>query len=418
MNARILAALALTLASFPALAGPPEPIPGPEEETRTIGVLEARDEGAIKLDVRGKGGEQVRVSIRNTSPRRLNVVFPPGLVASAAAGQFQSMGLGDPENNRGGFGSFAPEAEPFSDAGLARGKGVAVPSGKLVELTVPAVCLDFGAPTPTPAASFTLMDVDDYTPNPAARRALRALATVGTSHGVAQAVAWHAFNGLTFENLATQTAYTINAQERALAAGLARRLDEGESGPAAMARDRLTVQVKGEGPLADAADRLSGRLEGRTLLGLPARVASDETPASGPALRLDVSLASAQEGGIRGRVAVRYASGAGGGRWTLLGSAPVLLEGDADALDASAAAEAIDHAVAAAFVTVRPIRRAVGLTTFQVNNRLPFTLAHVIVKAGDAPVTLPALGVGPQRHATAPIEAARATVDRVILNGL
>ena len=364
--------------------------------------------------------------MRNTSKGRLNIVFPPGLVAAAAAGQLQSMGLGDTDNRAGGFGSFAhiakadAEPEPFSESAPPRSKGVAVPPGKLVELIVPAVCLAYGDPTPTESAVFTLMDVDDFTPDPSARRALRTLATVGTSHGVAQALAWHAFNGLSFEDVAWQTAYRVNSHELALAAGLARRL-EATTGPIAdpdtLTRDRLTVRVKGEGPFTDLAESLERGLEGRTLLGLPARVAADDSAPLDPALRLAVTLSRAPSGDLRCRVAVRYSPGSGG-RWTMLGHAPLDLALDADNLDGAALADALDHAVAAAFVSARPARRAVGLTTLQINNRLPFTLAHVVVKAGDAPVALPALGIGPGHHAVAPIEAARATVDRVILNGL
>ncbi len=430
MCRRRLAPLSLILFAFvaavPARAEPPEPVPGPDAGTTILDVLEARDTGAIKVEARGDGGDRVRLTIRNRSPRRLLVVFPPGLVASAAAGQVQSMGLGDPANDRVAFGKFprpAPPAEPFSesasDSDAPRGRGVAVPVGKVVVLRVPAVCLDFGAPTPTADASFTLMDVDDYTADPSAREALRTIAAVGTGHGVAQAVAWHTFNGLSFDDLAAQHVYPLNAHEIALAAGLARRLALGVSGAGAgidPARDRLFVRVNGEGPLSEAASRLGPLLEGRRLLGLPARVESEPEAPLGPALRLGITLAPADGGKIGGKVAVR--SAASGGRWAFLGNAPLRIDGDADGLDAPALAEAVDRAVAAAFVTVRPVGHSVGVTTLRIDNRLPFTLAHLVVKAGEAPVTLSALGIGPHHHATAPIEAARATVDRVVLNGL
>jgi len=422
--------LALILAGWPALAEPPEPAPEPDAGTRILDVLEARDSGAIKVETRGDGGERVRLTIRNVSPRRLLVVFPPGLVASAAAGQVQSMGLGDPANDRVAFGKFpsldaSSASEPFSESDAPRARGVAVPVGRVVVLRVPAVCLDFGAPTPTADASFTLMDVDDFTANPTARKALRTIAAIGTGHGVAQAVAWHTFNGLSFDDLASQHVYPLNGHEVALAAGLARRIalgvsgeGEGEGGGSGIdpSRDRLFVQVRGEGPLSEAADRLGPLMAGRRLLGLPARAESGpETPLA-PALRLGVALAPAVGGKVGGKVAVRYA--AGGGRWTVLGSAPLRIDGDADALNAPALAEAVDRAVAAAFVTVRPVGRSANQTTLRVDNRLPFTLAHLVVKAGEAPVTLSALGIGPHHHANAPIEAARATVDRVVLNGL
>jgi len=91
-------------------------------------------------------------------------------------------------------------------------------------------------------------------------------------------------------------------------------------------------------------------------------------------------------------------------------------------LDGKAMSQIMDRAIGAAFVTVKPARRAVGSTTLKVDNHLPFTLAMVAVKAGSsagAP-TVPyhGLGVGPARSALLPIQAATATIERVELNGL
>ena len=76
---------------------------------------------------------------------------------------------------------------------------VTVPVGQRVEIAIPAVCLNYGSPTPTPRDKFELMDVDDYSRDPRVRKALRSLATMGTSHGVAQAAMWHLCNGVPFE---------------------------------------------------------------------------------------------------------------------------------------------------------------------------------------------------------------------------
>ncbi len=78
-------------------------------------------------------------------------------------------------------------------------RSVAVPAGESVDVSIPGVCLNYGLPAPTPRDTLTLMDVDTYTTDPRIRKALRTLATVGTSHGVAQAVMWHLCNDLPFE---------------------------------------------------------------------------------------------------------------------------------------------------------------------------------------------------------------------------
>jgi len=68
--------------------------------------------------------------------------------------------------------------------------------GETVELNIPGVCLNYGLPSPTPRNTFRLVDVNEYSSNPRVRRALRSLATYGTSHGVAQATMWHVCNEL------------------------------------------------------------------------------------------------------------------------------------------------------------------------------------------------------------------------------
>ena len=145
-------------------------------------------------------------------------------------GGLQSMGLGSVSNREGAFGEFRGTT---SSGGLqsvaARNEAiasqVAVPVGETVELNIPAVCLNYGLPSPTPRNTFRLVDVNEYSSNPRVRRALRSLATYGTSHGVAQAVMWRVCNDLPFEMMAEQTGKVMNAHEIALAARFVEALD-------------------------------------------------------------------------------------------------------------------------------------------------------------------------------------------------
>ena len=88
-----------------------------------------------------------------------------------------------------------------------------------------------------------------------------------------------------------------------------------------------------------------------------------------------------------------------------------------------ALSKAIDRAIAGAFVTVKPARRTLGSTTLKVENRLPFTVTNMVVRAGSSsgspPVPFGAVGVGPARSALLPIQAATASlVEHVEINGL
>jgi hypothetical protein len=441
----ITAAGLLTCSTLGASASgePEEPIPGADAQAETVKVLDAEKAGTLTVEVRGQGQDRVRVTLKNTSAKRLNVVLPPGLVASSATGQgpaggagggggFQSMGLGAATNRSGGFGQFAanntqPGFRSVAPSDPSGKPAVTVPAGHKVDLEIPSVCLNFGLPTPTPRDKFRLVDVDDYSKDARVRKALRALATLGTSQGTAQAAMWRVCNDVPFELMLNSGTKVVNASEVALAARFLEALDQSADtvDPAYLSEARVFVTVEGEGQLAKDAKRLGAAIDGLRVLGLPVRVTPPgEAPrTSSPALHLGVTLATAPSGEIKGRVVVQAENGLGGANnWATLGQASFKEASAGSALDGASLARALDHAVSSAFVTTKVARRGTGSTTLKVENRLPFTLANVTVKAGGssgAPqLTLSGLGVGPGRSGLVVLPAANASVDRVELNGL
>jgi hypothetical protein len=405
--------------------------------TETVELLKASKAGNLKVVARGHGADRVRLSLRNTSTKRLNVVLPPGLVAASTAGQgrggggLQSIGLGMMSNRPGSFGLFQGTQ---SSRGLSsvpverslRGSAVAVPVGETLELTLPGVCLNYGLPAPSGHHTFKLMDVDDYSTDTRVRKALRSLCLYGTSQGVAQAVMWRVCNNLPFETMASEASNVMNQHEIALAARFVESVEESGEGDlvdsSQWTHDRVFVWARGEGAAGDEARRLSDQLEKSGLFGLPAHVVDDEElpTASGPALYLRVVLGSGKAGEMRGRVAVSYCSVAG--EWMPLGKATLQESASLSAMDGETLSRAVERAVATAFVSVKPAKRSVGSTTLRVENRLPFTLSGVTLKAGNSAgsptVPYEGVGIGPARSALLPIQAAGAVIERVELNGL
>lgn len=423
-----------------ALAEPDEPAPSAGAVTETVKVLDARKAGDLSVEVRGNGPDRVRFTLHNTSSKRLNVVIPPGLVASSATGQpggargggFQSMGLGVPTEHIGSFGQFratnpepAFQSVPASSAEPLDGT-VTVPAGKTVELTVPSVCLNYGWPTPNLRNKFELMEVESYTEDPRARKALRTLATLGTSHGVAQAAMWHICNDLSYGEMVEKASKTVNPHEVALAARFVEALDaSGDSEMVDLAylrESRLFVQVRGDGSLAQEAKRLGESLDGLRILGLPVRFVEGAEPpeAASPAMVMRVTLSASKAGETRGQIAVsRSVVGEG---WVPFGRTTFAEPSAVSVLDGESLARALDHAMASAFVKVKVARRGDTNTTLRVENHLPFTLANVVLKSGNssgaAPVAFEGLGIGPARAGMTAIQAANGVVDRVELNGL
>ncbi len=438
----------LTFIAVPAVAGEPaEPLPAAEARVETVKILDAKKAGELTVDLRGHGQSGVTMAIKNTSTRRLNVVLPAGLVAASSVGQaagggagggggLQNMGLGAPGNRPGGFGQFgannAANGVGFRSVGLSaesNTSSVMVGAGQSVEIEMPAVCLNFGMPSPTPKDSLTLLDVNDYSRDPRVRRALRSLATIGTSQGTAQATMWNVCNNVPFETMLTQGEKIVNRHEVALASRFIEALDASTASdvvdPAYLTEARVFVTVVGEKGLEKDAQRISTELEGLRLLGLPVRVsgAKDLPMTSGPALHLLVSLVESKVGETSVKVGVRYASGINkSSEWQPLGGANFKETSAASAIKGVDVVRGLDHAVASAFVSVKPARKAVGSTAMRIENRLPFTLASVTLKAGSSsgspPVTFAGLGIGPARNGNVSIQAPTATVDRVELNGL
>jgi len=419
-----------------AFAEPEEPSPTTVSVTETVRVLDARQAGDVELEVRGQGQDRVQIAIRNTSQKRLNVVLPPGLVAASATGQgrgFQSMGLGTPTNRPGGFGQF--KAAPRSEAGFQSIpvsppepllNTVTIPVGKTIDMTLPAVCLNFGLATPTAQDEFELMDVTEYTGDPRARKALRSLATLGTSQGVAQAAMWRVCNDVPFEKMRTQAGQVMNRHEVALAARFVEAIDaSGESeviDPSYLTESRLFVRIQGEGELAAEANRLQDALEGLHLMGLPLRVVRDqETPtAANPALFVNVTLTASQTGETKGRFVVNRSTQQNG--WVALGKSTFTEGSTVSVLDGRGLARALDRALASTFVSVKVARKGAKSTILNVENRLPFTLANVLIKpagsSGAPAEPFTAVGIGPARTGQVSIQAAGGTIERLELNGL
>lgn len=412
--------------SAPAWAGDAATAP----ETETVQILDAAKSGDLSVTVRGAGDTRVKFTIQNKTSKRLNVVIPPGLVAASATGQggFQSMGLGVPTANLGSFGAFRGNrgnAAGFRSMPMTAPtpEGLAISPGQTIEVPVPSVCLNFGMPTPTAKNVFDLKDVESYSPDARVRRALKSLATLGTSQTVAQAAMWHVCNGMSYDQIARQDVISFNSHELAQAARFVDALDTSSTDlvdPAYFQTGRLLVSLHGEGLSAKDAKRIAADLDGIRMMGLPIKLVTD---LDGLEVRpgttlLSATLLAGKAATTTTRVTVRVASASS--EWTVLGHYEVRSASSMGDLAAAALVADIGRGAAKTFVTVTPVRRVPGTTTVKITNRLPMTIANLTLKTGKAgdTVQVDAIGIGPVRSASVGIPAASAVVDSVELNGL
>jgi hypothetical protein len=409
--------------------------------TATVDVLKGSRSGDLAVEAHGQGQDKVRLSIKNQSKRRLNVIIPPGLVAASKTAQGagggrgpQSMGLGAVNSRDGAFGGFAA-APAAAQAGLrsipvsdenATGR-VTVPVGETITLSVPAVCLNYGLKPPTARDTFILEDVSDFSNDPRVAKALRSLATFGTSIGVAQAAMWRVCNDLPFDTMIQEAGKVFNVQEVALAMRFVELLDASESPElvdiSSLKDSRIFIRVRGEGKLATDAKRISGQLDGLKLMGLPVQATTADTVpnATAPALFLNVMLTDSKTGETRGRVALSTCSEPNA--WVPVGRVAFRDNSSIAVLDGLRLVQTLDEVVSSNLVTVKPVRHSVTSTTIKVENRLPFTISKMVVRAGNssgAPaVPFDGLGVGPAKSALLSLQASTASmVEHVELNGL
>ncbi|WP_165244249.1 hypothetical protein [Paludisphaera soli] len=412
----------------------PSTAPSEASATETVDLLKAAKAGELDVTARGQGQDKVHLSIRNASSKRLNVIVPPGLVASSNLGQggrgFQSMGLGMITNRPGSFGRFQGSGAPGFRSMPVDGSdrpSVAVPVGETLDVTVPAVCLNYGVDAPTPRDQFTLMDVDDYTEDVRIRKGLRSLALLGTSQGVAQASMWNLCDDVPFETMASRDAKFLNDYELALASRFVEAVDSAGGdelvNPALLTEGRVFLSVQAEGAAVQGeARRLGEKLEGLRLFNLPIQVVdADASPAAkAPAVFIKVVLSESQAGETLGRLQVGYTLQ--DDQWRPLGKAAIKDASSMAVLDSQTLVRLVEQELVARFVTVKPAKRTAASTTLRVDNRLPFTVAGLSVRAGTSAgspiVPFEAVGIGPARSAVLSIQAGQAQIAGVDLNGL
>ena len=144
-------------------------------------------------------------------------------------------------------------------------------------------------------------------------------------------------------------------------------------------------------------------------------------PCSAPAMAIRVVLTATKPGETRGRIVVTTCSQADA--WSPLGNVDLRENSSISVVDGATLARAIDRAISGAFVSVKPAHRSVGSTTLKVENRLPFTVTGLVVRAGNssgAPRCRSRRSAwGRRGPRSLPIQAASASlVEHVELNGL
>ena len=166
---------------------------GAGDSPKAQDALTLAEQGKIAIEAVAKNAYSLQVRVKNLTPDELNVSFPPGLVADTYArfALFQVGGGGGMQSGGGG-----------QSTGLMLAMQAPVNGNQAMVLNFNTVCLNFGAPEPTPKTVMMLKRVEDFTTDVVVQSLLRDLAANPSEEAVSQIALWHLVDKLDWEKLA------------------------------------------------------------------------------------------------------------------------------------------------------------------------------------------------------------------------
>lgn len=192
------AALILVPAALSAGAGSSSRALEPSPDYETVELFSAIDAGTLDVKVVMPDSTEMQVVFKNQTDKPLNVRLPETVAAVPVLAQRGGGRRG------GGAGGAQTGGGGFSGGGGRGGGGLyAVPAEKFAELTVPAVCLEYGKPEPRSAIKYELRRLEEFTEDAALQELMALFAQGGLPQPAVQAAAWHLADGLSWEELAS-----------------------------------------------------------------------------------------------------------------------------------------------------------------------------------------------------------------------
>ena len=171
----------------------------------------------LAVQIVPNNAEVAHIFVTNLTKKPLAVQLPTVFAAKPVLAQFQIPGGGGQQGNQNNTGFLqnggqtpqilAGTRGQMSGGGSNIGGGpFNVPPGKVVDVRVPVMCLQYGNPDPRPDIPYQLVTLDSVLQKPELKMMLEEFAAGKFDQPVAQLAAWHFSNGLDMNALA-QTGY-------------------------------------------------------------------------------------------------------------------------------------------------------------------------------------------------------------------
>jgi len=186
-----------------------------------VDLFSAMEAGQIQVRLIPKDSKECTVMIQNKTDRPLRVKLPSAFVGVPVLAQFEGgVEAGGGFGRRGGgYGGGWGGAQAFGGGwgggwggmgGWGGGWGGMggmwnIPPQKVATFKLPTVCLDYGKPDPRPQIPYQIKRIEEHTDNKVVHEIVRALAAGVVPQRIAQLAAWHVANGVSWEELASQS---------------------------------------------------------------------------------------------------------------------------------------------------------------------------------------------------------------------
>ncbi len=168
----------------------------PDPDAQTVDMFQGMKDGDLAVKFIPKDSREARLSIENKTQKPLNVKLPDafaGVPVLAQQANQNRQGNNQQQQGVGGGGQ-----------GMGGGGMFCVPPEKIESLKVPTVCLEHGKAEPRPTTPYMIEPLESFTQAPGVSEVCQMLGQGKISQRVAQAVAWHLNNNMSWDQLAAK----------------------------------------------------------------------------------------------------------------------------------------------------------------------------------------------------------------------
>jgi hypothetical protein len=177
---------------------------------QTVDLFDAIKEKQVEVKVIHKDSSGGKVLITNKTDQGLNLKLPDAVAAvhvlpQMMGGMAGGVGGGLGQSSGGGMGGMGGGGMGGMGGGLGGGGGMFnIAPEKVGEVKYTSVCLEHGKPEPKAAMHYELRPIESVAPKAEVIEVLKLLDKGAVPQRVAQILAWHLNNEMSFEQLAAK----------------------------------------------------------------------------------------------------------------------------------------------------------------------------------------------------------------------